>query len=125
MPRREEVSEFLSDFKTAVRLGFVHWMERADSTRKHQQCLVDLNLTLNQAVELLSELTPDDYCQGPEADDVQPSRSVWVFGTDIGSDEVYIKLTLQPDNRRKSVVHGLVWSFHRADYPLKYPLRGP
>lgn len=30
---------------------------------------------------------------------------------------------LTPDNRRRHVTHALIWSFHKADYPLKYPLR--
>jgi hypothetical protein len=125
MPSLEEVAQFLAEFRAAARLGFVRWLERSNSSRKQVQCLIDLNLTQNQAIEIICGLTADSYCRGPDPDDVEPTRNVWIFGAVEKLDEIYIKLALQPDKHRKSVVHGLIWSFHRADYPLQYPLRGP
>ena len=119
MPARQVVAEFLSDFKGAVALGYVHWVPRAED-RQH---LIDLGITQNQALELIKQLTPDNYSQGPEPDDSKPDRDVWVFGCDAGGSEAYIKLALQPDNKRKHVVHGMIWSFHPADFSMKYPLR--
>lgn len=121
MPTRQDVAEFLSEFKSAIRLGFVTWLPRP-ADRQH---LVDLNITQNQALEIISGLTPDEYSKGPDPDDTKPDRNVWVFGATVGADEAYIKLTLQPDNKRRTVVHGLIWSFHKADRPLQYPLRTP
>ena len=119
MPTRQEVAEFLSDFNTARRLGFVGWLTRP-ADRQH---LIDLNITQNQALDVIQELTADNYSKGPEPDDVQPNRSVWMFGADVDGVEAYIKLTLQPDAKRRSVIWGLIWSFHRAEFPLHYPLR--
>ena len=119
MPTRQEAAEFLSEFKSAVRLGFVRWLKR-NSEKQH---LIDLNITEKQALRILNALTPDNYCKGPEPDDLNASRSVWVFGAEVESVEAYIKIATQPDNRRHSVTHALIWSFHPAEHPLRYPLR--
>lgn len=37
--------------------------------------------------------------------------------------EAYIKVTMKPDPRRKTVVNALIWSFHASAHALKYPLR--
>jgi len=77
----------------------------------------------DQAVESLLRLTPDNYCKGPDPDDFEPQRDVWFFGCDVEDTEAYIKLTLQPDRRRRTVTHAIIWAFHKAAYPMKYPLR--
>jgi hypothetical protein len=118
MPTRQEVARFLADFKAAIALGYVHWLPRP-ADRQH---LINLGITQNQALDCIKKLTPDNYCKGPEPDDTKPDRSVWIFGCDVIGIEAYIKLALQPDNRKRNVVHGLIWSFHRSDRPLKYPL---
>jgi hypothetical protein len=119
MPTRQEVAQFLSDFNAATRLGFTYWMIRPDD-RQH---LIDLNITQNQALEVIKSLTPDDYSKGPEPDDMDPNGQIWVFGADIDGVEAYIKLTLKPDDKRRSVIWGLIWSFHPAEFPLRYPLK--
>ena len=119
MPTRQEVARFLAEFKAAIALGYVRWLRRPPD-RQH---LIDLGITQNQALECIKMLTPDNYCKGPEPDDTKPERNVWVFGCDAGGVEAYVKLALQPDDRKRHVIYGLIWSFHGSDYPLKYPLR--
>jgi hypothetical protein len=70
--------------------------------------------------DYLLGLTPDNYSKGPEPD---AQRDVWFFGCDVEGTEAYIKLALERDKRRRTVVHAVVWSFHAAEYPVKYPLR--
>ena len=120
MATRQEVSEFLREFKTALSFGHVHWVQRTDQTRAH---LAGLDMTLQEAMDCLQELTPDHYARGPDADDFKPDRQLWVFGFEASGTEAYIKVALQPDPRRKTVVNALIWSFHVADYPMRYPLR--
>jgi len=45
---------------------------------------------------------------------------VWVFGCEIGGTEVYIKLRLIEG---EEMPRGAVWSFHKAEHPMRYPLR--
>ena len=120
MPTRQEVALFLSDFKAAVSLGYVHWLNRADETKAP---LSGLEITRNQALDYLQSLTPDNYSKGPKPDDFDETRLVWTFGCDVDSTEAYIKLTMKPDPRRMTVVNALFWSFHEAEHPLNYPLR--
>ena len=121
MPTRQQVAQFLNEFKAALSLGFVRWLERSAEGKAH---LSGLNINRNQAVEYLHSLTPDNYCKGPEPDDFESTRYVWVFGSDVEGTEAYIKLTLQPDPRKRTVVHALIWSFHAAEYRMQYPLKG-
>lgn len=120
MATREQVAQFLRDFKAALTLGHVRWLRRSDQTKAH---LSGLEITRNQAVDYLLGLTPDNYSKGPEPDDFDSKRDVWFFGSDVEGTEAYIKLALQPDQRRRTVVHAVIWSFHAAEYPVKYPLR--
>ena len=122
MPTRREVAQFLNEFKAAVTLGpdYVRWLPRSPE-RQH---LIDLGIAENRALELIKGLTPDSYSQGPMPDDKKPDRDVWVFGCKVDDTEAYIKLALQPHSKKKHVVQGWIWSFHAADYPMTYPLRG-
>ena len=118
MATRQGVAQFLNEFGAAITLGFEKWLPRSED-RQH---LIDLNLTQNQALEVIKQLTPENYSKGPEPDDTRPERSIWVFGADINGVEAYIKLALQ-EHPPKSIVYGLIWSFHKADFPMTYPLR--
>ena len=118
---RQEVARFLFDFKAALTLEHVIWASRADEAKAP---LSGLEVTRNQAIEYLKELTPDNYCKGPDPDDFQDDREVWVFGMDVLGAEAYIKVALQQDSRRRSVRHALIWSFHKAEYSMRYPIKG-
>jgi len=120
MPSRQEVSQFLREFKAAVSLGYVRWLNRAAESKAP---LSGLEITQNQAIGFLQGLTPDNYSKGPEPDDFDEDRDVWTFGCDVHGTEAYIKLAMQADPKRKTVVNALIWSFHAAEHPLKYPLR--
>lgn len=118
MPTRQEVREFLRAFKLAI--GYERWhFKGRDRT---EQDLINLNLTGRQAVEIICGLTPADYSAGPEPDDTDSTKDVWVFGYDHEGTEVYIKLRLNPMPGRQ-LPRGTVWSFHAAEHPMTYPLR--
>ncbi|MEQ1903509.1 MAG: hypothetical protein ABL888_04945 [Pirellulaceae bacterium] len=119
MPTRREVAQFLSEFSAAITLGFEKWIPR--SVDRHQQ-LIDLGMTQNLALNTIRELGPDNYSSGPDPDDTNPGRFVWVFGVIIEGVEVYINLALQP-HEKKSIVYGMIWSFHKAEFRMDYPLR--
>jgi hypothetical protein len=85
--------------------------------------LSGLAITRDQAVEYLLGLTPDNDSRGPDPDDFEPQRDVWFFGCDMEGKEAYIKWALQPDERRRTVTRAIVWSFPKAEHPMKSPLR--
>jgi hypothetical protein len=117
MATKVEVEQFLRDFQAGLRLH-----PPALQIRVAQQ-LVELNVTTNQAIAILNRLTAENYSAGPSPDDEDPNREVWIFGIELDGTEVYIKVALKPDTRKKTVKYALIWSFHKAERPLKYPLR--
>ena len=119
MASRQEVADFLGQFKIAMDLGFFSLVSRG----KNIQGLADLGITLNDAKQVLASLTPEDYSYGPEADRDGSEEAVWFFGRDVQGTEVYIKLKLTQDTRRKTVVWAKVLGFHPAERAITYPLR--
>ena len=120
MVTRENVVDFLHIFKGAVMLNRLSIKDR----EKNVQALIDLGLTASERYEIIMGLEPDDYMAGPKPDDTDETKEVWEFGKTVGGMAIYIKLRAAPDPRKRNTNHALVWSFHRAEFPLKYPLRG-
>lgn len=119
MSTRQEVLDFLNLFKTVTDLGFFKVKDR----EKNTQALLRLGISGNERREIILGLTPEDYVAGPKPDDTNPTRDVWEFGRDVEGMEVYIKLRVARDPRKQTVYRALVWSFHPAEYPMRYPLR--
>jgi hypothetical protein len=118
-PDRASVAGFLMAFKLAIDYDRCSFRGRP----RTEQDLIDLNVTKRQAMDLIRELTPDNYSSGPSPDDTDQTKEVWVFGSRTEGMEVYIKLRLNP-TRRGEMPRGTIWSFHKAEHPMRYPLRG-
>lgn len=119
MPTRQDVRDFLASFKLAIDYRRCDFVPR----QRTEQDLIDLNLTRKLALEIICSLTPENYSAGPSPDDTDATKEVWIFGYDHERDEVYIKLRLVPQPRNQ-LPRGAVWSFHRAEHPMRYPLQG-
>jgi hypothetical protein len=120
MTTRSEVVELLNLFKGCVALERFHVRDR----EKNRQGLIDLNMNVVDRRESLLSLVPEDYVAGPKPDDTDDTKEVWEFGKDVAGTEVYIKLRVVEDSRHKNTFHATVWSFHPAEYSLRYPMRG-
>lgn len=115
----DAVAAFLESFKLAIEYGRCGFKGRP----RTEQDLIDLNLTHTLALDQILQLAPENYSAGPTPDDTDRTRDVWVFGCVVDETEVYIKLRLNP-GKRGEMPRGTVWSFHKAEFPLRYPLRG-
>lgn len=111
--RRERVWCFLSELKKVITSGGSFALVERN---KNLNALSDLGLTKIGCRDILLGLSIDDYIDGPVEDADRPG-DIWVFGKNIGGCEVYIKLKLIDSLMVKCI------SFHRAEYPLKYPCR--
>ena len=117
--KRDEVVSFLRKFKRAAigpPKGLEIW-----SALKNVEGLLQLGINSSQRNEYLLQITPEEYCEGPKEDD-NPERDgkVWIFGMNIGNQEVYIKLKIvecEPFDKAECL------SFHPAERPLTYPFR--
>ena len=120
MATREDVVGFLNLFKGCIMLELLHVRNR----EKNRQALIDLDITSDERKEMLLGLEPANYVAGPIPDDTDDTKEVWVFGKDVQGTEVYIKLRVVQDSRRKNAYRAMVWSFHAAEHRMRYPVRG-
>lgn len=104
----------------AMAFGRLHFRDR----EKNIQALADLGLTILEMKDILAGLVPENYSSGPSPDDTDNSKEVWVLGYRMGTKEIYIKLRLSPGKGRDSFDQALVWSFHEAEFSMKFPLQG-
>jgi len=117
--KASQCSEFLASFKYAVGLGNLTPLKPAE----YLQNLAEIGLCPNDAKMIVQGLTPHNYCDGPLGDHYDDETDVWIFGHRLNNSvEVYIKLRLKP-TKKKNVMQAQIWSFHRAQQPLRYPLR--
>jgi hypothetical protein len=114
--RRSEIREFLVEFKKIVTTG-----RGLDIVNRRQNIdgLSKLGLTKKNLIEEVLTLSIENYYQGPEPDRDRPG-DIWVFGKQIGAEEVYIKLKISQVGKEKIAK---CLSFHAADFPLCYPHR--
>ncbi|MEY3501203.1 MAG: hypothetical protein RL308_2876, partial [Bacteroidota bacterium] len=80
--------------------------------------LVDLELRPIERKKVLESLTAKDYSQGPIEEKLYGGSDMWVFGTIIKKQEVYIKITLGALGASVICI-----SFHLAEHKMHYPLK--
>lgn len=109
------VVSFLEQAKTLIAQGRITFWSRS----KNFATLNRLGLRTSHQLEILQELTPDDYCHSVPA--LQGStEDALVFGSNVDSIEVYIKLKIQVTPAGELLI---CVSFHEAEFPLSYPYR--
>jgi len=110
-----DVEAFLSDFKIKSEVfGLVFW----DTRQKNTQALFDLELTWAKRLDIVKSITGKDYSEGPLNDNLYGIASLWVFGKKYKEQEIYIKISMGTKDDRAICI-----SFHRAEHPMKYPLK--
>lgn len=113
MKRKEEVEEFLRQFKPKMSVWGVLFLDRG----KNVQSLKDLGLTPQMREEVVREIVAEDFCE-MIYDTVGHLGEMWVFGRDCNGRELYIKISLgQPDSKTICI------SFHIAEHPMNYAFK--
>jgi hypothetical protein len=107
------VRQFLDELKTLIWQDGLYVAER----QTNKATLVDLGLTGKQREEIVLSLSVMDYCSGPIKDEYKPG-DYWVFGKQIDSVEIYIKLKIAGQSGNE---HAVCLSFHKSERPLSYP----
>lgn len=109
-----EIRSFLLQFKKIVTEG--RGLDIVNR-RENLEALANLGLTKKNLREEILTLSIENYCEGPEPDRDRPGN-VWVFGKQLGSEEIYIKLKIAQVGKEKIAK---CISFHTANFPLCYP----
>lgn len=116
MASKADVARFLREFKQIVDHGRgLDLIPRAETN----QTLRELGLTRKNVKNEILALSVSDYCRGPEPDRDRPGN-VWIFGRRVSGAEIYIKLKIASVGK---IQIAKCISFHKAKYPLRYPLR--
>lgn len=115
MTSKEEVSQFLNEFKAKMSVFQILFR---DERKKNTQALLSLDITWESRKKVIESLVVEDYCEGPLDDKLYGIASMWVFGKYIKELEIYIKISMGRPNSSVLCV-----SFHEAEHELVYPFK--
>jgi len=113
MIEKEVVIKFLREFKKYSQDKFT-FIRR----KKNLLTLSYLGITIEEAKNIIYNLTYENYSGGPIKDKDNPSSQVWVFGVIIEHREIYIKLSDDFNSGYAKCI-----SFHIAREKLIYPFK--
>ncbi len=112
----EEVKLFLDRFHQKMKVYSIFFL---DGREKNMQTLFELEITPAYRESVICNLMPTDYSEGPLPDNLFHGSDLWVFGKTVKGKEVYIEICMGRENSQTICI-----SFHLAEYPMKYPLKG-
>ena len=104
------IEEKSSDWWLRLRYLRLHF-DRLNVSRSGTAVAIDRKMTLER-------LVVQDYSEGPLEEKLYGGSDMWVFGKQIKTKEVYIKISLG--------AHGssvICISFHIAEHTMNYPLK--
>lgn len=112
----KEVKQYLDQMKNW--LTFFNGRVIYETKPKNEQFMADMEWTkTDQKKEWLLKLEPEDYYEGPDANEIPGLNPVWKFGKRIKGKLCYIKIYLLS----KPNVYCI--SFHIAEYDMPLPLK--
>ena len=84
---------------------------------KNLDSIAEMGFTEKMAKESILSILPIEYSQGPllERNSKFGAQELWVFGKDVFSFEVYIKITIGAGKDECKCL-----SFHKSDHPMTY-----
>lgn len=115
MATKEQVEDFLKQLKEKIKVFDIIFR---DDRGKNLQALATLEITPTYRKQVILNIEPEDYSEGPIVDTLNKMGEMWVFGKDVKGHEVYIKITLGYPNRSTICI-----SFHIAEHPMTYPFK--
>ena len=115
MATKEQVEDFLKRLKEKIKVFEIVFRE---DRGKNQQTLATLEITPTYRKQVIMNIEPEDYVEGPIVDTLNKMGEMWVFGKDVKGNEVYIKIMLGLPNSSTICI-----SFHIAEHPMTYPFK--
>ena len=115
MATKQEVENFLKEFKGKMKIWDILFRSDRDS---NMQALADLDIRPKDREKVLENLKSTDYSEGPLEESLHGGSDMWVFGRNINTHEVYIKISMGYANQQVICI-----SFHRAKFKMNFPLK--
>lgn len=110
-----DVQAFLEGFKVKLDIWGIIFR---DDRGKNFQTLLDLDLRPKDRIAILKQIATKDFVEGPIESMLYKRINMWVFGKQVKGEEVYIKISIGPENESTLCI-----SFHIAEHGLNYPFR--
>ena len=115
MATKEQVEAFLKRLKEKIKV--IDNIFR-DDRGKNIQTLATLEINTIVRKQIIMNIEPEDYVEGPIVDTLNKVGEMWVFGKNVKGQEVYIKITLGLPNSSTICI-----SFHIAEHKMNYPFK--
>lgn len=115
MATKEQVEAFLKRLKEKIKVFDIVFR---DDRGKNLQTLATLEINTIVRKQIIMNIEPEDYVEGPIVDTLNKMGEMWVFGKDVKGHEVYIKITLGLPNSSTICI-----SFHVAEHKMNYPFK--
>lgn len=115
MVSKNDVEQFLKQFKEKMKLTHVFFR---DDRGKNLQTLADLEIRPIDREAILLKLEVTDYSEGPLKDTLYNKSDMWVFGKEVKSQEVYIKISMGYGEGGVICI-----SFHIAQNKMNFPFK--
>ena len=115
MATKEQVEAFLKRLKEKIKVFDIIFR---DDRGKNLQTLATLEINTTIRKQVIMNIEPEDYVDGPIVDTLNKVGEMWVFGKNVKGQEVYIKITLGLPNSSTICI-----SFHIAEHKMNYPFK--
>lgn len=115
MITKEQVEDFLKKLKEKIKVFDIVFR---DDRGKNLQTLAALEIAPTYRKQVVLNIDPEDYVEGPIVDTLNKMGEMWVFGKNVKKQEVYIKIMLGQPNSSTICI-----SFHISEHPLNYPFK--
>ena len=115
MATKEQVEAFLKRLKEKIKVFDIVFR---DDRGKNLQTLATLEINTIVRKQIIMNIEPEDYVEGPIVDTLNKMGEMWIFGKDVKGHEVYIKITLGLPNSSTICI-----SFHIAEHKMNYPFK--
>ena len=115
MATKEQVEAFLKRLKEKINVFNIVFR---DDRGKNLQTLAALEINTTVRKQVIMNIEPEDYVEGPIVDTLNKVGEMWVFGKNVKGQEVYIKITLGLPNSSTICI-----SFHIAEHKMNYPFK--
>jgi hypothetical protein len=115
MTSLQEVEQFLKELHAKIDFFDIIFL---DDRGKNAQALHDLEISPAFRKEVIKKLKPEDYSEGPLEEKMRGILPMWVFGKEVNSFEVYIKISMGSENSKAICI-----SFHIAEHKMNYPYK--
>ena len=115
MVTKQQVEDFLKRLKEKIKVFDIIYR---DDRGKNLQTLATLEIAPTYRKQVILNIEPEDYSEGPVVDTLNKMGEMWVFGKNVKGQEVYIKITLGLPNSSTICI-----SFHIAEHSMTYPFK--